>query len=331
MKQPIPPSILADHPVHRKPADYIGLALRGVCMGCADVVPGVSGGTMAFILGIYEELVESIRAFGRPPFWQALVRLRPGAALEAVNFRFLAAVLSGIGIAVLALARLISWLLEHHPVPLWSFFFGLVLASVYTVSRRVESWSPGRVVSGLLAATVAFLLVGLVPLETPDAAWFLVLCGAVGSCAMILPGVSGAFLLVLLGKYQTVLDAVHQRELGIIVLVGLGAALGLVAFSQVLSWLFRTHHDAMVATLTGLMLGSLRKVWPWKEDIGWLQGAAGGFVLDGEGKRIVTAQANFLPDFSAATQEVVLAAGLAVLGLALVLVVEQLAHGRNRH
>ncbi len=301
--------------------DYLGLVARGFAMGSADVVPGVSGGTMAFILGIYEELIMSIRAVGQPTFLKALARLRVAEALRVINFPFLAAVGAGIGLAVLTLAKGLSWMLQNQPVMLWSFFFGLVLASVMTVSKRVKRWSPATGAALLVGAVGAYLLVGAVPLQTPNAWWFLVLSGALAICAMILPGISGAFILVLLGKYQFVLDAVNQRDLVTLGLVGLGAGLGIVTFAQVLGWLFRRYHDLTVALLTGLMVGSLRKIWPWKEVV--------DFILDRHGEMIPTVERNILPPLAVGGHfnwEVGLALGLALLGFATVMLLDHWAH-----
>lgn len=293
----------------------VGLFLRGMCMGAADVVPGVSGGTMAFILGIYETLVESIRRVGRPPFWRALLGGRFAEAFAIINLRFLLALGAGILAAVLSLARVLSWLLRNHPVLIWSFFFGLVLASVVVVSRRIGRWSPA-LVAALVGGTLgAFWLVGLVPAETPTAGWFVFLSGALAITAMILPGISGSFILVLLGKYQYVLEAVNARDLGVLVWFLAGIAVGVVSFAQLLGWLFRRHHDLTVAVLTGFMLGSLRKVWPWKVDV--------LTRVDRHGQLVPVVQDNVLP--AGFGGEVAAALGLAILGLALVFAIEILA------
>ena len=294
--------------------EYLGLLARGFAMGSADVVPGVSGGTMAFILGIYEELIDSIRAVGRPEFLRPLSRGRIGEALEAANWKFLLAVGSGIAAAILTFARGIEWALENHPVWVWSFFFGLVLASVVTVSRRIARWNPSLLGLAALFTVGAWLFVGLVPVQTPETWWFLFLAGSVAICAMILPGISGAFVLLLLGKYHFVLAAVNDRNIEPIVWVFLGAIVGIVTFAQVLGWLFRHHHDATVAALTGLMVGSLRKVWPWKEEL--------AFVTGPHGERIPTVERNVLPVLGG---EVVTALLLAGLGLVIVLLLERWA------
>jgi len=304
----------------RTAREYVGLVVRGFVMGSADVVPGVSGGTMAFILGIYEELIQSIRAAARPPFWKALIGLRIPEALKAVNAGFLVALLSGILLAVLSLAKGLEWLLVNQPVYLWSFFFGLVLSSVWTVSKRISRWSPLLAGAGIVGAVGAYVLVGLVPLQTPESPWYLFLSGALAICAMILPGISGSFILVLLGKYQFILGAVNQRDFVTIAIVGAGAVIGLVSFAQVLGWFFKRYHDVTVALLIGLMVGSLRKIWPWKEVL--------AFITDRHGAIIPTVEANVLP--AVFGSEVLIALGLAVVGFVLVLVLDRLANQNKR-
>jgi putative membrane protein len=296
---------------------YLGVLLRGFCMGSADVVPGVSGGTMAFIMGIYEELIESIRMVGRPPFIRALLNFRIGRALQAINFPFLATLLVGILLAVVTLAPAIEWLLVNQPILIWSFFFGLVLASVISVSRRIPRWNFALVLALLLGGVGAYWLVGLVPVQTPQGGWFLFISGAIAICAMILPGISGSFILVLLGKYQFLVSAVNQRDLMPLIWTALGCLVGIVSFAQLLSWLFRRYHDLTVAVLTGFMLGSLRKVWPWKETL--------SFITDHQGKIIPTVERNILPALTAngiLNLEIAYALALAIIGLALVLVID---------
>lgn len=290
--------------------DYRNLLLRGICMGAADIVPGVSGGTMAFILGIYEELIDSIRTFGTAQFWSAVAHLRIRQAYAMINSKFLLAVGAGIVLAVLMLSHALEYALAQYPVFVWSFFFGLVLASVHVVARRVRAWSIPLGVVAAVGVLGAYVLVGLVPVETPEAPWFLVLCGAVAICAMILPGISGSFLLVLLGKYEFILRAVNERDIVSVGYVGIGAAVGIVAFSQVLSRLLHKHHDLTVAFLLGLMLGSLRKIWPWK-------------VSDA-----LRTEQNVLPDFFVQghiNMQLLSGVALLLLGFLVVLVLERAA------
>jgi putative membrane protein len=312
--------------------EFIGIYLRGFAMGAADIVPGVSGGTIAFISGIYEELVGSIRAFGEPHLIRAALRLKVGEVFRIVNWRFLLFLGLGILTAIFTLAGFLEHMLVNQPVFLWSFFFGLVLASVFAVSSRIKRWRPVLFLGLALGAIGAFWLVGVVPMQTPDTWWFFLLSGALASCAMILPGISGSYILLLLGKYQEVLSAVNQRDFLTLGLIALGAVIGLITFAQVLHYLFKRHHDITVAVLIGLMLGSLRKIWPWKETTAWLTDANGVPVLDSFGERIVIAQQNVLPDLStsAGWVEFLVAAGLAAGGALLVILIERIAQRAER-
>lgn len=243
---------------------YAVVTLKGMAMGAADVVPGVSGGTIAFISGIYEELITSINNIepsllkvwkkdGFKVFWQKL------------NGNFLAALFLGIAISILSLAKFISWLLVNEPILLWSFFFGLVVASIFFVGKAIEKWNITVVVVLLVGAALAYYITILPPSENVESLPFLFLSGALAVCAMILPGISGAFILVLLGSYKTILDAVHERDIQIIATVGLGAIFGLLSFAKLLKWMFKHYKNITLALLTGFILGSLNKIWPWKE------------------------------------------------------------------
>jgi putative membrane protein len=297
---------------------YFGITLRGICMGAADVVPGVSGGTMAFILGIYEELIEAIRSFDLK-FVRTFLSLKVKEAMALVSWQFLAALLIGILTAVFSLARLLAWLLENKPVFIWSFFFGLVLASVVTVGRNLERWNLSAGVWTALGAVGAYFLVGMVPVRTPEASWFVFLSGAVAICAMILPGISGSFILVLLGKYQYVLGAVNERNFVVLAIFTAGTVFGITSFVRLLSWLLKKHRDLTISLLTGLMLGSLRKVWPWKRT---LETAAGS-----QGNARSLTEVNILP--SHWSSEVTVALSLAMLGFLVVLLLELWA-GRHK-
>jgi putative membrane protein len=298
-----------------------------MAMGSADIVPGVSGGTIALLLGIYETLLGSIRSLTDRAFLEALLQRRLRAALEMVPWRFLLALGSGILLAALTLARVLSWLLENQPVFLWSFFTGLVLASVFVVTGRVPGWNVPRLLQFAIGAAGAYLLVGMVPAQTPETPLFLLLSGALAICAMILPGISGAFILVLLGKYQYVLDAVNNMDVVTIAIVGVGAIAGLVSVARLLSWLLARYHDATMAFLGGLMLGSLRKLWPWKNPIAWVRDAGGDIVLDSHGEPIVAVESNFLPDITipGGATEVLFAVLLAFAGFAIVMAINRRA------
>ena len=243
---------------------HLYVAFTGLAMGAADVVPGVSGGTMAFVMGLYEELVEALKSFdGR--LAGRLARLRVAEALASVPWPFLAVLGGGMAAAVLTLAEPIGWLLDNRPVPLFGFFFGLVLASIVTVGAQVR-WSPSPVLCLLLGAGGSYLLVGLVPLTMPHDGLTLFLSGVAAITAMILPGISGSFVLLVLGQYEFVIDAVRQRDFLALVPLALGCAAGILAFVRVLSWLLRRRRQTTVALLIGFMVGSLRRIWPFKSD-----------------------------------------------------------------
>lgn len=232
-------------------------------MGAADVVPGVSGGTIAFITGIYEELISSINNINI----EALHTLRKEgvkAAWNHINGNFFVALFLGIGISIVSLAKGISWLLDNEPVLLWSFFFGLVLASIFFVGKQVKKWGVSRGVAFLIGAVIAYAITVLPASGANDALWYIFLSGSIAICAMILPGISGSFILVLLGSYALVLDAVHEMNLSIIVVFMAGALIGLLSFARLLKVMFAKHHDVTIAVLSGFLLGSLNKIWPWK-------------------------------------------------------------------
>lgn len=252
----------------------LGVYLRGLMMGAADIVPGVSGGTVAFITGIYDTLLASIRAFDLD-FVACLWRLQFRSAWEHVNGRFLLSLLAGIATSIFSLARLISWLLDNYPVPLWAFFFGLILASAIVLLREVEAWNGARALSLLLGVIAA----GAIALSPPTSLQLgmagVFLAGFLAICAMILPGISGSFILVLLGMYGTVLAAVKSLEVVFILVFALGAGVGLLCFSRLLHWLLQRFHQATMATLTGFLFGSLAVVWPWKRVLDWVEDSHG--------------------------------------------------------
>ena len=240
------------------------LFLKGMAMGAADVVPGVSGGTIAFITGIYEELLRSIKSVGP----QTLVTLRKeglAATWKQVNGDFLATLLAGIVTSVLLLVRPITWALDHHPILIWSFFFGLVAASVWLCGKLVKRWGIGPLI-GLLAGTAIAVAIGMMNAGSGSTSLiFFFFAGALAICAMILPGISGSFILLLLGAYLPVVTALKTLDLPIIAVFAVGCVFGLMAFSRLLNWMFTRHHDLTVASLTGFLLGSLTILWPWKE------------------------------------------------------------------
>jgi len=282
----------------------IRLFLTGFSMGVADLIPGVSGGTIAFLSGIYEELIFSIKQVTGGTL-RLILQGKIADALKSIPFPFLIPLGVGLLTAVFTLANVLSYLLETFPVFVWSFFFGLVLASTVIVMKRVVAWDFIDKVSFVVAAIGAYILVGLVPVETPNTLLAFFLAGAVAICAMILPGISGSFILLLLGKYQQILAAVTQRDVLTLAVFAAGCAVGIALFSRVLSWVFKRYHDISVAILAGFMLGSVRKIWPWKELV--------STRINSHGIEVPLVEANVLPSvFDMSVVVAIFLAGLAV-------------------
>lgn len=294
---------------------YFFITLKGMAMGAADVVPGVSGGTIAFISGIYEELIESINNVNLSLF-KTLQKEGFKSFWKQLNGNFLLALFLGIGISVVSLAKGISWLLLNQPILLWSFFFGLVVASILFVGKSVEKWNAAAIIMLIIGAGIAYYITTLPPSENTASLPFLFFSGALAICAMILPGISGAFILVLLGSYKVVLDAVHERDIKIVATVGLGALFGLLSFARILKWMFKNYKDLTLAVLTGFILGSLNKIWPWKK------------ILETKtfGDKIITIKDQSISPFSfEGDNQMLFAIALAVLGFSLILLLEKLA------
>lgn len=305
--------------VGRKLIDYIFIILKGIAMGAADVVPGVSGGTIAFISGIYEELISSINNINL----DLLKTLRKDGfkvAWKQLNGNFLLALFLGIFISLFSLAKFLSWLLENEPILLWSFFFGLVTASIFLVGKEIKQWNFLSITVLLLGAGVAYFITTLPPNENIDSLPFLFLSGALAVCAMILPGISGAFILVLLGSYKTILDAVHERDIKMVATVAVGAIFGLLSFARLLKWMFKNYKNTTLALLTGFILGSLNKIWPWKKVLETK-------VFD---DKIIPIKENSISPFSFdGDPQLMQAILLAILGFSLIFILERVA-SKNR-
>ncbi|WP_055095943.1 MULTISPECIES: DUF368 domain-containing protein [Bacteroidales] len=301
----------------RKSKDYLLLALKGMGMGAADVVPGVSGGTIAFIVGIYEELIDSIKSINLKTI-KLFFTLRWVAFFKAINGSFLFSVLAGILISVFSLAKLITWLLETHPILVWSFFFGLVLASTYFVSKQIEIWDWKRWLSFVIGVGTAYYITIATPAQTPDSLLFIFMCGSIAICAMILPGISGSFILLLMGKYEFIMNAVKSLDIVIIVIFAVGAAIGLILFSNVLSYLLKNFHDITISVLSGFMLGSLNKVWPWKETI--------QTFTDSHGNIKPLIEQNVLPN-----EYLWQAILLMIMGFLMVYIIEKISGKKEKH
>jgi len=303
--------------MNRSFKDYLLVTLKGIGMGAADVVPGVSGGTIAFITGIYQELIDSIKSVNL----RTLKLLFTGKIKQfwaEINGNFLVALILGIGISVLSLAKGLEYLLNHQPILIWSFFFGLIVASAIYVAKDISQWNAGTFVFLVAGAIAAYFITITTPAEAHSNYGFVFLSGSIAICAMILPGISGSFILVLLGMYKYVLGAVSNFDLPVIIIFLLGAAIGIVLFSNLLSWLLKKYYTLTIATLAGFMVGSLNKVWPWKEVVETF------INRHGEVKPLV--EQNVLPtNYEAITghnPQMFVAIGLAIVGFALIFVIE---------
>ncbi len=247
--------------------DKIALIFKGMAMGAANVIPGVSGGTIALITGIFERLINAIKSFNGTAF-KLLFTGKIKDFAKYVDFWFLFYVFAGIGVAILSIARLFEYLFQNYPIYIWSYFFGLVLASVYFVGKTVKKWNLSVILSFIVGTAVAISISVLNPASENSGFFYLIICGVVAVCSMILPGLSGSFVLILLGNYQLVMiSAVNNLDFKILLPVVIGAGVGLIAFSHLLSWLLKKFHNQTLSTLTGFILGSLGILWPWKETL----------------------------------------------------------------
>lgn len=271
----------------RKAKDYFMLYVKGVSMGGADVIPGVSGGTIAFITGIYDELINSIKSID----WSVVklvFQFKIVDAWKAVNGNFLICILGGMATSLLSLSKLMTYLLKTYPIQIWSFFFGLILVSAPLIFRDIKKWNVATVLSGIAGIAIAYWITIVSPTETPTNLPFIFFCGSLAICAMILPGISGAFILLLIGKYEYMITALINFDLPVILVFVAGCFLGLVGFSKVLSWVLEHYRYPALSLLAGFMIGSLNKVWPWKE--------VTAFRIDHAGNQVPAFDKSVLPD-----------------------------------
>jgi putative membrane protein len=320
--------------MHRRFLDYLIITFKGIAMGAADVVPGVSGGTIAFISGIYEELIESIDKVSLNVFkiWKT-----EGfkTAWKSINGNFLLALFSGIAISILSLAKIIKWLLHNEPVLLWSFFFGLVLASILYIAKQIKDWSAKIIIAIIITSMVSYFITLAEPFASPDSPFYLLFCGFIAIIAMILPGVSGAFILLILGAYQTAIDTINNLLEGITTgnmelfkdaflkfcLLAVGAVIGLKVFSKALNWMFKHHKNVTLAILTGFMIGSLNKIWPWKEIL--------KTRINSHGEEVTLLDKSILPTSYNGNNQLIVALIFIIIGFATILILENLGKHKN--
>ncbi len=246
---------------------HLVLVLKGMAMGAANVIPGVSGGTIALITGIFERLIDAIKSFNLDAV-KLILKGKFKEFAKHTDLQFLITLFTGVGVAIITIAKLFRYLFDHHPTYIWAFFFGLVLASVYFVGKTVSKWNTSVIISFIIGTCVALALTLLKPATESDATIYLILCGVVAACSMILPGLSGSFVLILMGNYELVMvNAVSKLQINILLPVVFGAGFGIIGFSHFLSWIFKKYRNQTISILTGFILGSLGNLWPWKDDI----------------------------------------------------------------
>ena len=300
-------------------------ALKGAAMGAANVIPGVSGGTIALITGIFERLIDAIKSFDIT----AIKLLLSGRFKEFgkhVDFLFLVSVFAGIGISIFSLARLLDYLFVNYPIHIWSYFFGLIIASVYFVGKTITKWDASTIISFIIGTAIAIFITVLTPARENDAVWYVFICGIVAACSMILPGLSGSFVLILMGNYQLVMiDSINNLDFQILIPLIFGAGFGLLAFSHLLSWIFKKFRNQTIGMLTGFILGSLSILWPWKKVV--------STFINRHGDVQPLMQKNVLPwNFSAETGEsshLVMAIVLIVVGFLTIWLLEIMAEKQN--
>jgi putative membrane protein len=247
---------------HKKSA--IKLFFIGVCMGIADLIPGVSGGTIAFISGIYDRFIFSIKTVSNSSL-TLFLKGRIKEAFSIIPFGFLIPLFAGILLAVFSMANVFSYLLDNYSSFVFSFFFGLVFASIFIVIKSIHKYSHGILFSFIVGVVLGWVVTGLIPVQTPHTPVLIFLSGAIAITAMILPGISGSFLLIIMGKYEQILQAVVDRDIVTLAIFIVGIVVGLALFSRFVNYFLRHHHNVSIAVLSGMMLGSIRAIWPWKE------------------------------------------------------------------
>lgn len=313
-------------PVHKQTKkEYLLLFLKGAGMGAADVVPGVSGGTIAFITGIYTRLLNAIQSINiqacKLLFDPSLKGSNVKAVWQHIDGNFLLAVFAGLITSALSLAKIITYLIEQYPILVWSFFFGLIIASFMHIAKQVNKWSVKTISSCLLGAIIAYVITAISPAEADPQWWFYTVSGAIAICAMILPGISGSFILLLLGMYGHVLTAINDLAFDLVGLFITGCIMGLMVFSRVLTWLLARFHQLTFALLAGFLLGSLNLLWPWKEVL--------TTYTNSHGIIKPLSQQNISPDIflqlTGQNPHLGAAIGFMFLGLALILFIERLS------
>ena len=302
--------------MNRSKSEYLKLLLKGMAMGAADIVPGVSGGTIAFITGIYEELLKSINSINLQIF-SLLKDKKIKSVWLKINGNFLACIFFGILFSVLSLSKTIIFLIKSYPILVWSFFFGLILASSFIIGRTVRSWDFQKLISLIFGTLIAFSITRLSPVENPESIFYIFISGAIAICAMVLPGVSGSFVLLLMGSYTLILKALNELNLTVVLVFIFGCLIGLLSFARLLSKLFKSYRDLTIAVLTGFLIGSIDKVWPWKIVV--------LTRVDSRGENVPFIEKSVMPYYFEGDPKILLALILLAIGFLLVYALNRLS------
>ena len=310
-----------------KPGEYTIWFLKGAGIGAANVIPGVSGGTIALITGIFERLILALKSIDLTAL-KFFFTGKWSQFAKHIDLGFLVSVFAGVGVSIFSLAKLLKFLFEHYPVYTWSFFFGLILASVFFVGKTISKWNVPVILSALTGVAVAVGVSYIAPAQSNNSVLYLFLCGIVAVCSMILPGLSGSFVLILMGNYELVfIHAVNTLDMAVLVPVALGAVAGLLAFARFLSWLLQRFRNQTIALLTGFIFGSLNILWPWKEAVYKLD-SNGHILTRANGEAVIAGYHKFIP--SNWDRSVFTAFSIMVIGFIVIWLIEYFAENRNR-
>ena len=295
--------------------------LKGIAIGTANVIPGVSGATLAIITGVFERLVNAVKSVDITAIRLFFTgKIKKFAA--HVDLRFLTALLAGVAVAIITLARIFEFLFEKYPVYIWAYFFGLILASIYFVGRTVKKWNPANIAlfAGGTAFAVALTLFN--PAVENSNMLYVFICGVIAICSMILPGISGSFILILMGNYTLLIKSINSLDLAVLIPFALGCGIGLLGFAHILSWILKKFRDGTIATLTGFICGSLLIIWPWKKII-YLTDAL-GVIIERKGEKVIKSYQAVLPD--SLNGEVIIAVLIMAAGIASIWITEYIAN-----
>ena len=291
---------------------YFNLFLKGIAMGVANVIPGVSGGTIALITGIYEELIDSLKSFDKKAL-KYILSFKINEFIDYTNLYFIIAVFGGSIFSVFSIANLFKFLFSNYPLYIWSFFFGLIIASIFFVGKKINKWNKSSVIALVLGIIIALSFTNISPASENDNLFFVFFCGIIGISGMMLPGLSGSFILILLGNYELLLvKAVADLNIIILTVFFLGSLFGLLSFSHLLSWLLKKYKDQTLAILTGFITGSLAIIWPWKE--------VKESIIIGDKEKIIDYQLLIPQELN---QENIIAIILMMMGIAIVYAIEK--------